>query len=243
MDHLTYLLPSDIRFTQDNINSVFFGGDSVNKTIEKICYGKMRVEELPLMTVIKLNNSFYSYDNRRLYVFRVLELLNGVQKIPVFLTTYIDTNKFTSQNNGESIVVRNDVTFPQAMPKALPADKGQIKENKGDANTTQEPTVSAIATKTNEIFLKGQILSRKLIKGYGLKMLVSCSVKKWKIRNNTLATLFDPICVYMAGPNYILMMGHGRVLYIRRVHANSEKTSQVQFKIMEPLAVACSPLK
>uniref|UniRef100_H2Y2B9 Uncharacterized protein n=1 Tax=Ciona intestinalis TaxID=7719 RepID=H2Y2B9_CIOIN len=91
----------------------------------------MRVEELPLMTVIKLNNSFYSYDNRRLYVFRVLELLNGVQKIPVFLTTYIDTNKFTSQNNGESIVVRNDVTFPQAMPKALPADKGQIKENKG----------------------------------------------------------------------------------------------------------------
>ena len=66
------LSPAEIRFMQDSICQRFRNGRSVNDTIEQISDGYMRVDDLPKIHVLIKNGYYYSFDNRRLYVYRVL---------------------------------------------------------------------------------------------------------------------------------------------------------------------------
>lgn len=111
------LRPSEISFTQDNISSIFYGGQGVNETIEAIMYGRMSPSDLPNMMVVRRNGKYYSFDNRRLYVMRVLEKRHRIWEVEVDLwPEYMwSESKFTTNNDGYSIEVRGDVTHPHTF--------------------------------------------------------------------------------------------------------------------------------
>jgi len=69
----------------DCINDKFQNGNSVNLTIKAIIAGKLRVEQLPRIKVVNKFNSYYAFDNRRLYVYRVLHYHGLLDKIIVIL--------------------------------------------------------------------------------------------------------------------------------------------------------------
>ncbi|CAK8694632.1 uncharacterized protein LOC143447096 [Clavelina lepadiformis] len=105
------LQPLNIRFAQDTISNTFRGnGQSVNRTIDLITEGKILVENIPPMTVIERNGLYYSQDNRRLYVFRVLQCINHLNEVKVNIGNSFPMNKFTTNNEGTSVLVRNDDT-------------------------------------------------------------------------------------------------------------------------------------
>jgi len=115
---LIELSPCDIRFMHHRINNKFSSGQSVNETIEEICRGEKRVEDLPRIRVVKMKNSYYAFDNRRLYVYRVLHYRGRLDKIKVNLASInqFQPNRYSTKNEGISVVVRGDVTLPQSKP-------------------------------------------------------------------------------------------------------------------------------
>ena len=115
---LIELSPCDIRFIQQHINCKFGNGNSVNETIDKICRGEMRVEDLPRIRVVQMNNSYYAFDNRRLYVYRVLHYRGKLDKIKVKLAPirHFQQGRFSTKNNGTSVRVRKCVTYKHSVP-------------------------------------------------------------------------------------------------------------------------------
>jgi len=102
---------------QDSINDKFRNGNSVNRTIKEIVAGNLRVERLPTIKVVNMSNSYYSFDNRRLYVYRVLHYRGLLDKIVVILApmSQFQRRKFTTRNNGRSIVLRRGVTLKHSV--------------------------------------------------------------------------------------------------------------------------------
>ena len=111
------LSPAEIRFIHDNICRKFKNGRSVNDTIDQIAKGCMSVEELPKIAVIKKDGYYYSLDNRRLYVYRVLHYRGLLENVIVnhVSSSLFQPEKFTTINNGNSIFVRRDVTKPHCQ--------------------------------------------------------------------------------------------------------------------------------
>ena len=65
--------PREIRFTHSRVRPFFSGcGRSLESTIESIINKEITIEDLPMITVIKNGNFYFSLNNRRLYVFKFL---------------------------------------------------------------------------------------------------------------------------------------------------------------------------
>ena len=65
--------PKEIRFTHSRVRPFFSGcGRSLESTIESIINKEITIEDLPMITVIKNGNFYFSLNNRRLYVFKFL---------------------------------------------------------------------------------------------------------------------------------------------------------------------------
>ena len=111
------LSPCDIRFMHHRINNQFSNGNSVNETIERIARGEMSVGRLPKIRVVKINNSYYAFDNRRLYVYRVLHYRGLLNEIKVYLAplSQFQPKRFSTKNNGLSIIVRGDTTLKHSL--------------------------------------------------------------------------------------------------------------------------------
>lgn len=103
------LRPSEIRFIQDTIHNIFQDGRSVNTTAEDLCNGRISVKDFPVIKVVKLRNKYFSFDNRRLYVFRVAEYRGAVSRISVNVVdvSQFDKNRYTTENEGRTVTVRN----------------------------------------------------------------------------------------------------------------------------------------
>lgn len=106
------LAPSEIRFSQDSISCHFQDGGLVNGIVDDICEGRVDVKTIPPISVAKVNNRFYSADNRRLYVFRVLEKRGVLSHIDVRLVDHIYPDKMTTENEGVSVEVRGAKPVP-----------------------------------------------------------------------------------------------------------------------------------
>ena len=111
------LSPADIRFMHDSIRCIFSNGRSVNDTIEQIADGHMSVDIFPKIRVIKKDGYYYSFDNRRLYVYRVLHYRGMLKNVIVnhVPLSLFQPRKFTTKNNGISIFMRKDVTKPHCQ--------------------------------------------------------------------------------------------------------------------------------
>jgi len=111
------LAPLDIRFSQDSICKRFKERRytlSVNETLREIACNKLSSDVLLPIDVVSKSGQVYSLDNRRLYIFRVLQLIGKVNIIDVRYVTYnpyIHQRKFTTDNNGLSVRVRGDITY------------------------------------------------------------------------------------------------------------------------------------
>ncbi|KAL3876408.1 hypothetical protein ACJMK2_034257 [Sinanodonta woodiana] len=112
MDVLS-LRPSEIRYSQDSINNVFDAKSThknkfIGNTLDDLCTGECSVENIPSISVKRINGKWFSTDNRRLWVFKHLERHGKCKLIPVYETYYIPDRKFSTRNEGESIRVRGD---------------------------------------------------------------------------------------------------------------------------------------
>ena len=107
------LVPSDIRFMHNRISNKFSNGNSVNGTINDIENGHMSVDDLPRIKVVHKDGNYYSFDNRRLYVFRVLHYRGCLDKVTVKLASIKQFQpwRFTTKNDGKTVIVNRDITY------------------------------------------------------------------------------------------------------------------------------------
>ena len=107
------LSPSDIRFMHDRINSKFSNGISLHETIDDIENGLMKVDDLPRIRVVCKDGYYYSFDNRRLYVYRVLHYRGRLNKVTVKLApnSQFQPERFTTKNNGKSVTFYKGTTY------------------------------------------------------------------------------------------------------------------------------------
>ncbi|OWF55761.1 uncharacterized protein LOC110455930 isoform X2 [Mizuhopecten yessoensis] len=107
------LRPSEIRFSQESIRNVFHekkkhADTHIGETLDALLTGKCKISEIPPITVVYMNENWYTADNRRLWVFRKLEELGQCTKIPVGKGHRIPQKKITTLNDGTDIRVRRD---------------------------------------------------------------------------------------------------------------------------------------
>ena len=123
MIRIIKLAPSKIRFMHHKINSQFKNGNSVNKTILKIKNSVMDINVLPKIRVVRKDGFYYAFDNRRLYVYRVLQFKGVLEKVEVELAPlrYFQQDRFTTENNGESIKLVRDITLPHSHATSPPS--------------------------------------------------------------------------------------------------------------------------
>ena len=107
------LSPGDIRFMHNTINSKFCNGRSVNGTIYDIENGTMDVYDLPLIRVVFKDGYYFAFDNRRLYVYRVLHYRGYLDTVTVKLASIkqFRPKSFTTENNGKSVIVSRGNTL------------------------------------------------------------------------------------------------------------------------------------
>ena len=117
------LPPSKIRFMHHSISPRFRNFDLLNETITKIELGEMDVYDLPKIRVVRRNGYYYAFDNRRLYVYRVLHYRGRLDKVKVHLAPLCQFQpfRFSTLNNGESVVVENEITLPHSHATSPPS--------------------------------------------------------------------------------------------------------------------------
>ena len=113
MSRIIELSPDDIRFMQNSISCTFSNGKNIKNVVENIEEGFMDVDDIPMIRVVKKRGLYYAFDNRRLYLYRVLLYRGFLNTVLVKLAprSKFQPRKLTTKNNGESIFVRGDETL------------------------------------------------------------------------------------------------------------------------------------
>eukprot|EP00929_Paragymnodinium_shiwhaense_P086261 TRINITY_DN4678_c0_g1_i1.p1 TRINITY_DN4678_c0_g1~~TRINITY_DN4678_c0_g1_i1.p1 ORF type:complete len:312 (+),score=55.30 TRINITY_DN4678_c0_g1_i1:128-1063(+) len=101
--------PSSILFTQDNVGLQFRRGMSLHQTLHELAAGYSRKRNIRMMRVVLHEGDYYTLDNRRLAVFRLLEQLGRTRivkaaVVPKPLEEW--TQKFTTTTQGAQVHVR-----------------------------------------------------------------------------------------------------------------------------------------
>ena len=127
--------PSDIYYTQYSILEYFKNGHSIESTSEDIKSGKLHIDELPKIRVFyeqEKCNRWMSLDNRRLWVFKQLELTRFLEKVTVE-TVKPDpaelNRKFTTINCGTSISIRKRKPWLPCLKSAAPTIEEDVTDD------------------------------------------------------------------------------------------------------------------
>eukprot|EP00435_Cladocopium_sp_Y103_P066453 s647_g28.t1 len=106
-----YLAPSQIMFSHDKIGPVFSNGKySIKDTFLSLHRGHLDPEDLPLMKVVQHQGSYVSINNRRLAVFRLLEMyVNSDLRVPVEFVQKTDSfySRYSTRCNGHYVYLRH----------------------------------------------------------------------------------------------------------------------------------------
>ncbi|MFE7974337.1 RHS repeat-associated core domain-containing protein [Streptomyces shenzhenensis] len=99
------IAPGAVRFTQDSISANFKNGKSVRNLVDDLKTGKVTAGDLPPIRIFQKDGKIFSLDNRRLYAAREAGVnVRFVRASPAEVQN--ESWKFTTQNEGSSIVVR-----------------------------------------------------------------------------------------------------------------------------------------
>lgn len=115
---LIELQPSEILFSQKSIKNRFQDkhnqpGQHIGEVLDDIVQGRVKIQSIPKLEVIKEDDLWISGDNRRLWIFKQLQQLGKVDKITVKHVKRIHTMKLTGISH--SIKIRGGQTFPSSV--------------------------------------------------------------------------------------------------------------------------------
>lgn len=144
MEQVQYLLPSEIRFSQNSISNKFsdaLGKQQIGIVLDKIYNGDSALRD-KITDNLAIGRSkkpgydglWFTVNNRSLWVLKELEVLGRLKdRLPVKVDPNgIDPQRFTTQNSGKCVIVR---TKPVGGNRAVPADfwryKGQAMAGGG----------------------------------------------------------------------------------------------------------------
>ena len=73
---MAQLKPSKIRYTQDSINNHFdrrglHRQKLIGETLDDLIEGRINVDDIPKINVVKRNGEWFTVDNRRLWVLNI----------------------------------------------------------------------------------------------------------------------------------------------------------------------------
>ena len=106
-DYAKFLVdPTEIRFTQDSISNKFKDGTSVKGLIDDLKAGNITSEDIPAIRVFEKDGKIYSLDNRRLKAFQDAGVPIRIQKATNKEVALELPDKFTTDTDGISIIVR-----------------------------------------------------------------------------------------------------------------------------------------
>ncbi len=104
---ITKMNPSEIRFTQDSISSVFRNGNTLESTINGLKSGKISPNDFPPIRIFEKNGNINSLDNRRLEVFQKAGIdIPTIRATPQEIKT--ESWKFHPINDGKTIKIRGN---------------------------------------------------------------------------------------------------------------------------------------
>jgi hypothetical protein len=104
--------PSTIKFTHDSIKDRFQDGHTLSDTALQIARQDVGKRDIRMITVVRAaDGKLYSLDNRRLAVFRILEMCGKVGTIKVEVVSWSRweeewNRKVTTTNGGETSLIR-----------------------------------------------------------------------------------------------------------------------------------------
>mmetsp|Transcript_37900 Transcript_37900/g.80533 ORF Transcript_37900/g.80533 Transcript_37900/m.80533 type:complete len:456 (+) Transcript_37900:106-1473(+) len=101
--------PCDIRFTQSSIKASFMDGRTLEETACQLARSEIQKRDVTMVKVVNHEGSWYSLDNRRLAVFRLLQFVGKIRciKAEVVEKDLREWNKkFDTKTGGTTIVVR-----------------------------------------------------------------------------------------------------------------------------------------
>jgi len=124
-----YINPHSVRFTQPTISQNFSKGGDINKLIEELRLGKIKVEDVPIIRVVEYEGKIFTLDNRRLAAFQNA----GMKEIPIEKVSLKDPkifdefyDKFNPVNDGINTVIIPQSKFRDDALKVL-KENGKIK--------------------------------------------------------------------------------------------------------------------
>ncbi|XP_063685619.1 uncharacterized protein LOC134819554 [Bolinopsis microptera] len=115
--------PLKIAYSQDSISFKFVNGTLLSTAIAKLVRGTLKLSQFPPIRVFHLRNTWFSLDNRRLYVFKEAAKKGIFTQIPVLDTPstefrrYQIDAKLTTMNAGRQVTVRGAAARTVAITK------------------------------------------------------------------------------------------------------------------------------
>jgi hypothetical protein len=103
-----YRNPHKIRFSQDSIKPIFLNGKGTVSDLTKgLKSGKIKAKDVEPIRIMKRGGHWFSIDNRRLKAFRDAgKSIRTRKATKAEIENAIKNEKFTTKNNGVSIIVR-----------------------------------------------------------------------------------------------------------------------------------------
>lgn len=105
------LYPSEILYSQGTISNRFdtksaHSDMTIGEVLDDIVDGRCRIDDIPMISVVRLNYRWVTRDNRRLWIFKQLERLGLCDKIRVRQYSDIPSKKLNSSTDGQTVKVR-----------------------------------------------------------------------------------------------------------------------------------------
>lgn len=104
---MVHLKPSEIFYSQDTISGKFRSSKNIGDTLDDLYDGRIKIRDIPTISVVKKDDKWVTLDNRRLWVFHHLQGAGKCDTIPVIVVRSYSDSKFTSNNGGTSIYIRH----------------------------------------------------------------------------------------------------------------------------------------
>lgn len=133
------LRPSEIRYSQSSISKQFSDGTDIGQLLDDIYFGRCFASAIPQIEISKLKGKWVSADNRRLWVFKQLEILGKIDFINVKVSRKIYSGKLTSENGGKNVEIRGENPGGKLFPLI-----NNVKTEKIEDSLNEECIVSAI---------------------------------------------------------------------------------------------------
>ena len=114
-----FIAPCDLFFCQDTISSKFRSGISIRETLDQLLSREIRKRDVEMMRITIHEGRPYCLSNRRLALYRLLQLAARCRRVKVHIVTSGAEfhRKFTTKCQGEKVVIRETAEVVGRLPE------------------------------------------------------------------------------------------------------------------------------